>query len=112
VNKGEEVKVVMRFEGYRGKYLIYCHNLEHEDHCMMARYDVTQPKQARLGQPRVSAPGHILNHRRISDCRFSNFGFRFSIFEFPISKFYFRLPFGDGGCGHKSAIADRAADVN
>jgi FtsP/CotA-like multicopper oxidase with cupredoxin domain len=40
VNKGEEVKVVMRFQGYKGRYLIHCHNLEHEDHSMMARFDV------------------------------------------------------------------------
>ncbi|MCI0617225.1 multicopper oxidase domain-containing protein [bacterium] len=40
VNKGEEVKVAMRFQGYKGRYLIHCHNLEHEDHSMMARFDV------------------------------------------------------------------------
>jgi spore coat protein A len=37
---GDRVRVIMRFEGYRGKYLIHCHNLEHEDHAMMARFDV------------------------------------------------------------------------
>lgn len=40
VESGEEVKLAMRFEGYRGRYLIHCHNLEHEDHSMMARFDV------------------------------------------------------------------------
>jgi spore coat protein A, manganese oxidase len=30
----------MKFENYRGRYLIHCHNLEHEDHSMMARFDV------------------------------------------------------------------------
>jgi spore coat protein A len=40
VDKDEEVKVAMRFEGYRGRYLIHCHNLEHEDNSMMARFDV------------------------------------------------------------------------
>lgn len=40
VAPGEDVQVIARFKGYRGRYLIHCHNLEHEDHHMMARYDV------------------------------------------------------------------------
>jgi spore coat protein A len=36
----DEVRVIARFEGYRGRYLLHCHNLEHEDHVMMARFDV------------------------------------------------------------------------
>ena len=36
----EDAKVIMKFDGYRGRYLIHCHNLEHEDHSMMARFDV------------------------------------------------------------------------
>ncbi|MGB6596643.1 MAG: multicopper oxidase domain-containing protein [Candidatus Acidiferrum sp.] len=40
LDNGEEVKLIMRFDGYRGRYLMHCHNLEHEDHSMMARFDV------------------------------------------------------------------------
>jgi spore coat protein A len=40
LHPNERVRVIMRFEGYRGKYVIHCHNLEHEDHAMMARFDV------------------------------------------------------------------------
>ncbi len=40
LNGGETVEVIARFDGYRGRYLIHCHNLEHEDHDMMARFDV------------------------------------------------------------------------
>jgi FtsP/CotA-like multicopper oxidase with cupredoxin domain len=40
VDKGEEVSVIAKFDGYRGRYLLHCHNLEHEDHSMMARFDV------------------------------------------------------------------------
>jgi spore coat protein A len=40
LDKGEEVKLIMRFDGHRGRYLMHCHNLEHEDHNMMARFDV------------------------------------------------------------------------
>jgi FtsP/CotA-like multicopper oxidase with cupredoxin domain len=41
VADGEEVEVIMRWSGFRGRYLLHCHNLEHEDHRMMARIDVT-----------------------------------------------------------------------
>jgi FtsP/CotA-like multicopper oxidase with cupredoxin domain len=40
IEDGEEVEVIMRWSGYRGRYLLHCHNLEHEDHSMMARIDV------------------------------------------------------------------------
>ncbi len=34
------VRVAMRFDGYRGVYLIHCHNLEHEDGGMMRNFEV------------------------------------------------------------------------
>jgi spore coat protein A len=37
---GEEVVVLLRCEQFRGRYMLHCHNLEHEDHAMMARFDV------------------------------------------------------------------------
>jgi spore coat protein A len=40
LEKGEQVRVIARFEGYTGRYMMHCHNLEHEDHTMMARFDV------------------------------------------------------------------------
>ena len=40
VDDGEEVDVAIRWSGYRGRYLLHCHNLEHEDHTMMTRVDV------------------------------------------------------------------------
>ncbi|MBF8190996.1 multicopper oxidase family protein [Nonomuraea sp. K274] len=36
----EVVDVLARFEGYRGRYMLHCHNLEHEDMAMMADFDV------------------------------------------------------------------------
>jgi len=41
IDDGEQVDVIMRWNGFRGRYLLHCHNLEHEDHNMMARIDVT-----------------------------------------------------------------------
>jgi spore coat protein A, manganese oxidase len=40
LEKGEEVLVMLRFEQFRGRYMLHCHNLEHEDHAMMSRFDV------------------------------------------------------------------------
>ncbi len=38
--RGGTVRVATRFEGYRGKYVFHCHNLEHEDMMMMANFEV------------------------------------------------------------------------
>jgi spore coat protein A, manganese oxidase len=37
---GEVARVIARFDGYRGKYVFHCHNLEHEDMMMMANFEV------------------------------------------------------------------------
>jgi spore coat protein A len=47
--KGEHVRVITRFEGYVGRYMMHCHNLEHEDHSMMARFDVVASERAAAG---------------------------------------------------------------
>ena len=36
----ETVEVLIRFDGYRGLYLIHCHKLEHEDMGMMSNFKV------------------------------------------------------------------------
>jgi blue copper oxidase len=37
---GETVDVLIRFDAYRGRYLIHCHQLEHEDNGMMTTFRV------------------------------------------------------------------------
>ena len=32
--------MLVRFDGYRGRYVFHCHNLEHEDMMMMANFEV------------------------------------------------------------------------
>ncbi|MCY1227777.1 Spore coat protein A [compost metagenome] len=34
------VRVLVRFRDFSGKYLMHCHNLTHEDHAMMVRFDI------------------------------------------------------------------------
>jgi spore coat protein A, manganese oxidase len=41
LEQGDDVRLIARFGDYRGRYILHCHNLEHEDHSMMARFDVT-----------------------------------------------------------------------
>jgi spore coat protein A len=35
----DQVEVITRFTGYRGRYVFHCHNLEHEDMAMMANFE-------------------------------------------------------------------------
>jgi spore coat protein A len=35
---GEHVSILVRFADYAGRYLVHCHNLEHEDMAMMANF--------------------------------------------------------------------------
>lgn len=37
---GETVEVLIRFDAYRGRYLMHCHKLEHEDGGMMTNFEV------------------------------------------------------------------------
>ena len=34
------LQLFMNFRDYTGKYMMHCHNLIHEDHAMMVRWDV------------------------------------------------------------------------
>ncbi|WP_406674839.1 multicopper oxidase family protein [Nonomuraea sp. N2-4H] len=40
LRSGDQAEVLVKFDGYRGKYVFHCHNLEHEDMMMMANFDV------------------------------------------------------------------------
>ena len=38
----EYVDVAIKFTGYTGKYVMHCHNLEHEDTMMMAAFETVK----------------------------------------------------------------------
>lgn len=40
VGSNETVRVIARFASFTGKYVLHCHNLAHEDHSMMASFEV------------------------------------------------------------------------
>lgn len=37
---GERARILLRFDGYPGRYVFHCHNLEHEDMAMMANLEL------------------------------------------------------------------------
>jgi FtsP/CotA-like multicopper oxidase with cupredoxin domain len=37
-----EVELFMRFRDFTGKYMIHCHNMNHEDNFMLVRWDITK----------------------------------------------------------------------
>ena len=38
----EQAEILVRFDGFEGRYVLHCHNLEHEDMAMMVRFDTTR----------------------------------------------------------------------
>jgi len=42
LDKTTTMRVFLRFRDFTGKYVMHCHNLAHEDHAMMVRFDVTE----------------------------------------------------------------------
>jgi spore coat protein A, manganese oxidase len=51
VAEGEIVRMIMKFGPHKGRYMIHCHNLVHEDHDMMIQFQVGTG-----GDPWASAP--------------------------------------------------------
>ena len=69
VGENETVRVAMRFGGPsagtgwyrpRGRYMMHCHNLVHEDHDMMMQFSVGDPDHLAEHDPITSAPARPL----------------------------------------------------
>jgi spore coat protein A, manganese oxidase len=60
VGENETVRVLMRFGPHRGRYMVHCHNLPHEDHDMMTQFAVGwKPGQPDPNDPVLAAPAHV-----------------------------------------------------
>jgi FtsP/CotA-like multicopper oxidase with cupredoxin domain len=46
---GDEIKVYMKWDDFLGKYILHCHNVVHEDHAMMIRWDILEPGKGFTG---------------------------------------------------------------
>lgn len=40
----DEIEIFMRWKDFHGRYVMHCHNVVHEDHSMMVRWDIVPPK--------------------------------------------------------------------
>ena len=61
LGEGETVRVLVKFGPHRGRYMVHCHNLVHEDHDMMAQFAVGMKPGARdPNDPIGGAPPHRL----------------------------------------------------
>jgi FtsP/CotA-like multicopper oxidase with cupredoxin domain len=58
---GDELRIYMRWPDFLGKYVMHCHNVVHEDHAMMIRWDIVEPGQG-FDTPRFeeALPPHVL----------------------------------------------------
>jgi len=43
LNESDELIVYMRWSDFLGKHVMHCHNVVHEDHAMMVRWDIVKP---------------------------------------------------------------------
>lgn len=58
VGEDETVRLIMKFGPHQGKYMIHCHNMVHEDHDMMAQFEVGPPGTG--DDPRTADPAKDL----------------------------------------------------
>jgi FtsP/CotA-like multicopper oxidase with cupredoxin domain len=50
LNSSDELVVYMKWTDFLGKYVMHCHNVVHEDHMMMIRWDIVPPGQGDWGE--------------------------------------------------------------
>jgi spore coat protein A, manganese oxidase len=60
VGENETVRLIMKFGPHRGRYMVHCHNLVHEDHDMMQQFAVGwRPGQPDPNDPILAAPPRV-----------------------------------------------------
>lgn len=67
VDPSATVRVIMRFDGFTGRYMYHCHNLAHEDHSMMGQMRVLP----RRGESRSTGAGSFTGGYAASSARSS-----------------------------------------
>ncbi len=67
LGENEKVRVIARFGPRKGRYMVHCHNLVHEDHDMMVQFNVgkTYPNSANdPNDPRLAAPAKPISEMK------------------------------------------------
>lgn len=57
------IKVYFRFSDFLGKYVMHCHNVVHEDHAMMLRWDIVEPGHGYVGPKDFQSDTFFLQER-------------------------------------------------
>ena len=47
---GDEIKIYFKWTDFLGTYVMHCHNVVHEDHAMMIRWDIVPAKNSSTGE--------------------------------------------------------------
>jgi FtsP/CotA-like multicopper oxidase with cupredoxin domain len=55
----DEIKIYQRWTDFLGKYVMHCHNVVHEDHAMMIRWDIMEPGKGFVGPRDASEVYHM-----------------------------------------------------
>jgi FtsP/CotA-like multicopper oxidase with cupredoxin domain len=55
INPHEVGSIIVRFEGYTGRYVFHCHMLEHAEHMMMGQFEVVAPGGFAASAPQPSS---------------------------------------------------------
>ncbi len=53
LNPSDELVVYTKWDDFLGKYVMHCHNVVHEDHAMMIRWDIVLPGQGDLATDEI-----------------------------------------------------------
>jgi FtsP/CotA-like multicopper oxidase with cupredoxin domain len=59
LGEGDTVRVLMKFDGGHGRYMMHCHNTVHEDHDMMTQFEVSErgvPSFSPFSAPPLALP--------------------------------------------------------
>ncbi len=60
VGENETVRVLMKFGPHKGRYMVHCHNLPHEDHSMMFQFRVGPIADDTIDcDPMLADPAHL-----------------------------------------------------
>src|SRR5262249_26117193 len=57
----DEIQIFMRWHDFQGRYVMHCHNVVHEDHAMMIRWDIVPAGKGK--GPGEAAPSLVPKRR-------------------------------------------------
>ena len=62
LGEGESVRVLVEYRPHKGRYMLHCHNMAHEDHDMLVQYAVGwKPGDPDPNDPILAAPARVDN---------------------------------------------------